>query len=267
MKNYFENKLTYNQISFCLTDNPAIDEREIHSYHEILLYFDGDVELFTVNGRRKLKKPSLLIIPAETYHLLKPIKSPEFVRLKISFNTNVLKDTPLCRIMNGIKVVDNFSEDIQNLFAKLYEVLKRSDKNTGFYAYSVFLMLVTELSIYGVDNADKHIIKNEPMNMLAGYISDNLSSNLNIKSLAEIFHISPSAITHMFKKEFGIPVHKYIMQKRLIYAKRLIGEGAKLSKIYSDVGFGDYSSFYKAYVKYFGYTPAEDKNKKAYIKP
>ena len=33
MKPYFENKITNNQISFCLTDKANIDEREIHSVY------------------------------------------------------------------------------------------------------------------------------------------------------------------------------------------------------------------------------------------
>ena len=62
-----------------------------------------------------------------------------------------------------------------------------------------------------------------------------------------------------FKKEVGIPIHKYILQKRLVYARKRIYEGAQPSKIYSDVGFKDYSSFYKAYLQYFGHSPAKEK--------
>ena len=88
MKNYIENKITKNQISFCLTDKENIEEREIHSYHEILLYLEGDVELLTIEGRRTLKMPSLLIIPADTYHFFKPKNHLNFMRLKISFSAN-----------------------------------------------------------------------------------------------------------------------------------------------------------------------------------
>jgi hypothetical protein len=84
MKTYFENKLNYNKISFCLTNKPKIDEREIHSYHEILLYSHGDAKLFTENGHHVLKNPSILIIPAENYHFLKSGKITGFTRLKIS---------------------------------------------------------------------------------------------------------------------------------------------------------------------------------------
>lgn len=260
MENYYENKIIKNQISFCLTDKATIDEREIHSYHEILLFLEGDAELFTINGRRVLKEPSIIIIPAETYHLLRTRKSPSFTRLKISFPSNVMENTPLEEMTSGIKVVDNLSEGLKTICDKLCGILRMNDKNADFYAYSAFLMLISELNMHDVDDdGEKQIVKNEFMNIIAEYISDNLSERLSIKKLSELVHISPSGITHTFKKEFGIPIHRYIIQKRLIFAKHLAQNGEPLCKIYSDVGFRDYSSFYKAYINYFGNAPSKDK--------
>lgn len=257
MKNYFETKINHNQILFCLTNNPHIDEREMHSYHEILLYLKGDVELFTVNGHRKLKEPSLLIIPAESYHLLKTDNIPDFTRLKISFS---VESTPLQEVMSKIRVIENFSESLKFICDKLYSVIMEDEKNSSFHAYATFLMLLSELD--NIDESYENTEKNCITNSIAKYISDNLSGSLDIKTLSEVLHVSPSGITHMFKKEFGIPIHKYIMQKRLITAKRLVEKGAQLTEIYAKVGFTDYSSFYRAYTNYFGYAPSKDKARK-----
>ena len=70
-------------------------------------------------------------------------------------------------------------------------------------------------------------------------------------------HMSESAFAHLFKKELGMPPHKYIEEKRLYYAKHLISKGEKPSKIYSECGWSDYSSFYKAFRKMFGISPSE----------
>lgn len=264
MKNYIENKITKNQITFCLTDKENIEEREIHSYHEILLYLEGDVELFTMEGHRTLKIPSLLIIPAGTYHFFKPKSHPDFMRLKISFSANVAENEILPEIMSELRIIENFNEEIKYICDKLVDVLKMNGENAEFHAYSAFLMLVSALDLCGIsgEKEDK-TNKKGPMNLIAEYISENLSESLDIKSLAETAHISPSGITHMFKKEFGIPIHKYIMQKRLVYAKRLINEGKQPTKIYADVGFKDYSTFYKAYINYFGYSPSKENEKNA----
>ena len=260
MKNYIENKLTKNQISFCLTDKENIEEREIHSYHEILLYLKGDVELFTLEGRRTLKEPSLLIIPAGSYHFFKPKNHSDFMRLKISFSLNVPENEILPEIMSELKIIENFNEEMKYICDKLVNVLRMNGRNAEFHAYSAFLMLISELDMCAADDEKKSKVnKKGPMYLIAEYIAGNLSESLDINSLAEIVHISPSGITHKFKKEFGIPIHKYIMQKRLIYAKRCAEEGEALTKLYSEVGFKDYSSFYKAYVKYFGNAPSKNK--------
>lgn len=266
MKKYFENRITYNQISFLLTDKPTIDEREIHPYHEILLYIDGDVELLTTNGRQDLKNSSIVIIPEETYHFLNSKSPLGFTRLKIRFPKNFLEDTPLTKIMSCFKIVDDFSEEIAHLFHKLCHIVKSSEKNAAFYAYSTFLMLIAELDVYDLDSGKEiNTPKNNLIASITDHISQNLSKELDIKTLAEAMHISPSGITHLFKKEFGIPIHKYIIQKRLLHAKKLIAKGEQLSKIYADVGFKDYSSFYKAYINYFGYAPSRDKAKNAHL--
>ena len=162
-----------------------------------------------------------------------------------------------------IRIIENFNEEIKYICDKLVNILRKNGKNAEFHAYSAFLMLISELDLCDIGGEkESKINKKGPMNLIAEYISDNLSESLDIKSLAEIVHISSSGITHMFKKEFGIPIHKYIMQKRLIYAKRLIEKGEQLSKICADAGFKDYSSFYKAYTNYFGYAPSKDKLKK-----
>lgn len=260
MKTYFENKITKNQISFCLTNKANIDEREIHSYHEILLYLEGDVELFTINDHRTLKEPSLLIIPAGTYHFLKQKNHLDFMRLKISFSKSALGNEILSEIISKIRIIEDFNEEIRYICDKLVNILKKSGRNAEFHAYSAFLMLISELDLCDVvDEKESKPKRKGPMNLVAEYIAENLSENLDIKSLAEIVHISPSGITHMFKKEFGIPIHKYIIQKRLIYAKKLAEEGDPLTRIYSEAGFRDYSSFYKAYVNYFGKAPSKDK--------
>ncbi len=264
MKSFFENKIVYNQISFALTNKPTIDEREIHSYHEILLYFDGDVELFTTDGHRTLHKPAILTIPKETYHFLKPESTPCFTRLKISIRDGAATDTPLKDLMHRLRIFEPKSEELQKICDKLYTTVKANQKNAAFYAYATLMMLIAELDRCEdlSTEGEGRPAQSNPMAGITEYISQNLNKSLDINTLAEMLHISPSGVTHLFKKEFGIPMHRYILQKRLVQAQRLIKEGEALTGIYADVGFRDYSSFYKAYIRYFGHTPSQDKVEK-----
>lgn len=263
MENYYENKIVYDRIRFCLTNKAKVDEREIHSYHEILLYFEGDVELFTADGHRPLDPSSILIIPKETYHFLKPQSSPRFTRLKISFPEGTLSHTPLARLLQGFKLLDAQNEEIWGICERLRAAVASNKENAAFYAYTAFLSLVAALDMQALGTASgTHVPPSAPMAKAAAYVAQNLDGDLNVKTLAAALHVSPSGLTHLFKKEFGIPMHKYILQKRLVHAKRLIEEGEALTRLYADVGFRDYSSFYKAYVSHFGHAPSKDKMKK-----
>ncbi len=266
MNNYIENKINYNQISFRLTSNASIEEREIHSYHEILLFMEDSAQLLTKDGQYELKNCSVIVVPAETYHFFRLTQPKTFKRLKISFPDYYFKDDSVNRVMSDIKVFENLNGNIYNIFERLYHILKENSDSSSFYAYSAFLMLISELDMsYNEKAANNYTKKNGIMAKVMEYISENLSKNLNVNSLSEKFFISSSTITHEFKKEFGISVHKYVLQKRLIMAKRLIQEGKQLSQICADVGFMDYSSFYKAYTRFFGYPPSKEKEKNAHL--
>jgi AraC-like DNA-binding protein len=91
------------------------------------------------------------------------------------------------------------------------------------------------------------------------YIDQNLTGNISAESVAKRMNVSLSTLSHIFKKHMGISLHRYVVQKRLILAQRLISEGHKPTKVYIDCGYRDYSSFYKAYIKMFGSLPSKEK--------
>ncbi len=258
MNTYFETKIEYNGIYFCLTNKPTVDEREIHPYHEILLYIRGDAELLMKEGRRKICDNSLILIPRESYHFFRLSEKTEFLRLKISFSEDAAALTPLSSIMRGIRIIEVGDGSIALAFERLCMSLREESEKTGFYAYAAFLTLVCELDMRDV--GEESFLCKKSSSILADvmeYICENPSKDLSIRALSEIFHISESGISHLFKKEFGISIHKYIIQKRLLFARTLMANGASPTAIFAEAGFGDYSSFYKAYIKYFGSLPSK----------
>jgi AraC-like DNA-binding protein len=73
--------------------------------------------------------------------------------------------------------------------------------------------------------------------------------------LAKRFFVSKYYLCRAFKRHNGISVHGYVNQKRVMYAKQLIEAGETASGAAYRVGFGDYSAFYRAYVKQLGVAP------------
>ncbi len=260
MNNYYENKLTYNKITFNLTNSPDIQEREMHAYHEILFYIDGDATFLCEGRQQKLSSNTLILIPKEAYHFFRLSEKCDFTRLKISFPESFIEETPLSEIISKITVIENPSEHISFALDKLCHILKgETTQASPFYAYAAFLMLLSELDSSPVEEA-AHTKNDSATSKAIRYISKNLSGDLTIEALSKKLNISASTITHAFKNELGISLHEYVKEKRLVSARALISAGNKPSKIYTDCGYQDYSSFYKAYVSFFGYPPSKEKD-------
>ena len=87
------------------------------------------------------------------------------------------------------------------------------------------------------------------------YLNENPERDISLDRLARRFFVSKYHLCRAFKKHNGISVHGYINKKRVMYAKQLIEAGETASGAAYRVGFGDYSAFYRAYVKIVGKAP------------
>ena len=95
------------------------------------------------------------------------------------------------------------------------------------------------------------------VNELISYIDEHLREPITLETLAEHTHYSVSYITRMFRRYTGETLVQYIMDKRILSAKQLLGEDILLSEIAERTGFQDYSYFYKCFLKSEGIKPSE----------
>ena len=89
------------------------------------------------------------------------------------------------------------------------------------------------------------------------YIGEHLDEPLTMEQLARQFYVSKYHISHIFKDNFGLSVHQYIIKKRLAACREAIMSNVSISEVYLNYGFGDYSSFYRAFKKEYGISPKD----------
>lgn len=124
-----------------------------------------------------------------------------------------------------------------------------------------FKMLISEIIIFLslADNKDGIYEERELGARARRYLDENIERQISLDDLARRFFVSKFYLCRAFKKYNGISPHSYINNKRVAYAKQLIESGESASGAAYKVGFGDYSAFYRAYVKVFGKSPTLDK--------
>ena len=91
---------------------------------------------------------------------------------------------------------------------------------------------------------------------IAAYIDTHLEEDLSLDRLAQEFYLSKYYISHLFPDSVGLSVHQYITKKRLAACAAAIQSGEKSTEVCLTYGFGDYSSFYRAFQKEYGMSPS-----------
>ena len=264
MDNFFEEKTNYNQISFRYAKGSSLHSgNEIHSYHEILYYIDGDATFLSTDFKEELSKGTLLLIPKEMYHNFHIVNQNQYTRLVMTFpDLDIIKDM-IPYAMSQIRIIKNININIRHLLNRMCEVIcDTKTKKNEIFLYGTFLTLIAEIN-FDITNAITPRLREKEhlISRCLSYIEENYTSAIHVDDIAKEMCISSPTLFQYFKNELGVSIHKYITEKRMILARKLIYQGENPTKIYAECGFRDYSSFYKAYTKMFLLSPADDKKR------
>ena len=89
------------------------------------------------------------------------------------------------------------------------------------------------------------------------YINEHYSDpNLNVSQVSDVFHVTPTHLTRVFKRQFGMGVLNYIHQVRINTAKPLLSGGATVKEAAEQVGYSSAAILIRAFKKLEGTTPA-----------
>jgi AraC family transcriptional regulator len=88
------------------------------------------------------------------------------------------------------------------------------------------------------------------------FINQNLSSPLRLSDLAAAAALSRAHLARSFRKATVIPLHRYVLHRRLERARSLLSQaGARAQTVAMQCGFADAPHLSKAYRKAYGITP------------
>ncbi|MCR4965463.1 MAG: AraC family transcriptional regulator [Bacteroidales bacterium] len=92
---------------------------------------------------------------------------------------------------------------------------------------------------------------------IAQFMENNYTSVLSLNDYAHFTGRSLSAFKKEFSEIYGMPPMRWIIERRLEEAHRLITAGRKPKDVYTEVGFKNLSHFSKAFKQKFGIAPSE----------
>jgi AraC-like DNA-binding protein len=89
------------------------------------------------------------------------------------------------------------------------------------------------------------------------YIEANLSEDVSLADIADACAASISSLARGFKTALGVSPHRWVLNRRIALAQRLMYEGATpLSEVAASCGFADQSHLTRVFMRHVGSSPA-----------
>lgn len=253
------------------TDEPQ--EHPIYYPANVLIYVEqGTIRLNIDNETHLIKEGEIALVRKYTYGTY--FKTWEDTQNGFRDHVFVLEDSFIKEVINNFPLPDGFMPCTvpmiklpqTALLLGLMESIKTYVSGLGQIEHHL-IRLKTMEAIHAITSAQPNLLHvfNEfsaPARAdLVPFVENNFTNNISLEKFAELSGRSLSTFNRDFRKIFKSSPHKWIKQKRLELAKKLlINTSKKVSDVYLEVGFEDLAHFSRSFKSHFGLNPSEIKN-------
>ena len=247
-------------------------EKVDYHYHEfckLLFLVSGQGSYFVDGKRYLLSAGDVVLIGSRSVHKPELAEGSTYERIIIYVSPEDLQqmsapDCDLLSLFSGshghvLRMKEQRRKAVFALAAKLEQDLKDEAFGRTILSQAQLLRLLVELGRSIEDSAANlprpSVPENRRVLEIMEYLDGNLSEEIDMDALAERFFISKYYMMRLFQRETGTTIYSYLTQKRLLKARELMNSGMRATESCYACGFHSYSSFTRAYGKYFGTTP------------
>jgi len=244
-----------------------------HDFYELYFFIEGEVGYFVEDRRYKLKKGDILLISSDCLHRMEGYSSSKqynrmvlwlsekFVASLSNQKTNLADCFLLCGEDKSFLIRNEaISERVRKILCTLEECIKNNEYGKELEEKNLIQSLLLLLCRHVIDrrtetkeDLSKKI--NKSIENLIAYIDDNLDKNLSLDELEKVALVSKFYLSRLFKEETNTTLHKYIVKKRLLLAKKYLEQGMNIGDICSMCGFADQSTFFRLFKQEYRLTP------------
>ena len=243
------------------TNQTGHDNRpHYHDMYEILFIKEGNISYLTNDNVYPLRKNSLVFARPQQLHCIRVDRDTPYDRYDLLFAQETIPHSLLAKIPADLSIVSFETNPLAiQLFDKMdFYCGKLNGEQLARVLRSLIEEVIVNVLIYVQDTQNNPHIGKQPMTVQAmDYIAKNLLNLADVDTICRDLCISRSYLYQLFRNDLNTTPKHYITERKLNLARQEILLGAKVTSVYSQFGFTDYSTFFRAYKKHFGYPPTE----------
>lgn len=242
-----------------------------HSFHELLYCRSTCGAEYLVGARRyRLQRGDIIFVPAGVSHrpLLPEHMTEPYKRyvlwLSSEFTDHIMQLFPdTFKQGNSTTHLLRTAGTEWEFLGDYFRIgIQESEQKKNGWETAVLgnaLQLITQLRRVTTDPASSplHAEKPELLDQILDYVERNYASRITLSDIARRFYVSEGTVTQTFRKKMGTSFYRCVTQRRLIAAKSMILDGVSLEDVAAQIGFSDYSSFYRAFRQEYGISPRQ----------
>ncbi|NUU59193.1 AraC family transcriptional regulator [Paenibacillus agri] len=219
-----------------------------HECYELVYYIKG---LGTCNvGTRSyhFRNSSFSLIPPNTKH--DENHQPEADILFVGFHC----DNPQMNALAGVYEDDKEQTVLQNLLRMKEEFCRKREGFAELLNLQMSEITVHLLRLLGATGSPS--LSEDRVQYVMNYMDEHYRQKLPIGSLAEMSGYSYDRFRHLFKERYGCSPLRYLLLKRLDYAKSLLKHTQMhISEVSAASGFVNDAQFCNMFKREIGLTP------------
>jgi len=245
------------------SDNTVYKGIESHCHKECEIFYmiDGGLDICIKDRVYHVVSDSLLLMPSDLIHQrIYPFEKASH-RISIHFLPEMLskseRDFFQILFTEPLHFLDVSRYDL-NFYIRAVSECELMEKSLQKIAVKIRLnALLSQIHYLSSTKAVKPVLLDERIMKVITYIEKNFQKDIYLDDLADRFSIAKNHLNYLFHNVVGMPIKKYIIAKRLGFARQKILNGEHPSQVSYNAGFHNYATFFRAYKLFYGLSPSE----------
>jgi len=234
-------------------ESSVLWESHCHAEYEMIAVLKGDISIVLEGRAFRLTEGQTAIVPPLCYHTVKSNKNGEYRRVTALFDLEALPEVLRAGFVGKGEKIAIFYFSETELLAKICMSGERA------YFEPLLNSLMVRIFYAAAESARIDYINEEDefLNKIISYIDAHLGEKILLDDLAAHTARSKSSVCHLFTEKMNISPKQYILEKKLAAAMRLIRGGMPAALAAQQVGYENYSNFYRVYKDRFKTSPKD----------